>query len=301
MTFGSSLLAAIPGVAAVETRIANPNFGTVVSESGLAYTWSENAHEFRLTPWCDDPVGSSGGEAIYLRDEETGHFWSPTPLPKRGHAPYVTRHGFGYSVFEHTEDGVCSQLWVYVDLDESVKFSVLKVTNLSGRLRRLSATGYVEWVLGDLRTKSALHMVTEIDAASGATTLTQFLAVEHPTGEFSVTLEVGGTAAGTGYDTIVDEGTVRGIVAGGKAAVAFSMHSRGRSGAIRSGGVGSRLVHDLAADERVRRDYAVLSRALVAGVLTSVSMSLNSPGNAHAPNHLPPRAPHPDHSGARRG
>ena len=148
--------------------IANPNFGTVVSESGLAYTWSENAHEFRLTPWCDDPVGSSGGEAIYLRDEDTGHFWSPTPLPKRGHAPYVTRHGFGYSVFEHTEDDVCSQLWVYVDLDESVKFSVLKVTNLSKRRRRLSATGYVEWVLGDLRTKSALHMVTEIDATSGA-------------------------------------------------------------------------------------------------------------------------------------
>jgi len=148
--------------------IANPNFGTVISESGLAYTWSENAHEYRLTPWCDDPVGSSGGEAIYLRDEETGHFWSPTPLPKRGHAPYATRHGFGYSVFEHTEDGVRSELWVYVDLHESVKFSVLKVSNESGRRRRLSATGYVEWVLGDLRTKSALHLVTEIDASSGA-------------------------------------------------------------------------------------------------------------------------------------
>ncbi|OZY86500.1 cyclic beta 1-2 glucan synthetase [Cellvibrio mixtus] len=148
--------------------IANPGFGTVISESGLAYTWSENAHEFRLTPWCDDPVGSAGGEAFYLRDEDTGHVWSPTPLPKPGQAPYVTRHGFGYSVFEHTDDGVCSQLWVYVDLEESVKFSVLKVTNLSARRRRLSATGYVEWVLGDLRTKSALHTVTEIDSASGA-------------------------------------------------------------------------------------------------------------------------------------
>lgn len=148
--------------------IANPNFGTVISESGLAYTWSENAHEFRLTPWCDDPVGSSGGEAIYLRDEDSGHFWSPTPLPKRGHAPYVTRHGFGYSVFEHTEDGVRSELWIYVDLEQSIKFSVLKISNESGRKRRLSATGYVEWVLGDLRTKSALHTVTEIDASSGA-------------------------------------------------------------------------------------------------------------------------------------
>ena len=39
--------------------LANPGFGTVVSESGLAYTWSENAHEFRLTPWSNDPVGGS--------------------------------------------------------------------------------------------------------------------------------------------------------------------------------------------------------------------------------------------------
>ena len=88
--------------------LANPVFGTVVSESGLAYTWSENAHEFRLTPWSDDAVGGSTGEAIYLRDEETGHFWSPTPLPASGAMPYVTRHGFGYSVFEHTSGGIHS-------------------------------------------------------------------------------------------------------------------------------------------------------------------------------------------------
>ncbi|GGY69182.1 cyclic beta 1-2 glucan synthetase [Cellvibrio zantedeschiae] len=148
--------------------LANPNFGSVVTESGLAYTWSENAHEYRLTPWSDDAVGATGGEAIYLRDEETGHFWSPSPLPCRSKTPYITRHGFGYSVFEHIEDGIVSELWVYVDLVESVKYSVLKVRNQSGRNRRLSATGYVEWVLGDLRSKTAMHVVTEIDATSGA-------------------------------------------------------------------------------------------------------------------------------------
>jgi cyclic beta-1,2-glucan synthetase len=148
--------------------LANPHFGTVVTESGMAYTWGENAHEFRLTPWSDDPVGASGGEAIYLRDEESGHFWSPTPLPCGGAMPYVSRHGFGYSVFEHTAGGIRSELWVYADLEDAVKFSVLKVRNGSGRTRHLSATGYVEWVLGDLRVKSAMHVVTEIDATSGA-------------------------------------------------------------------------------------------------------------------------------------
>jgi cellobiose phosphorylase len=148
--------------------LANPTFGSVITESGLAYTWSENAREFRLTPWSDDPVGATGGEAFYLRDEETGYAWSPTPQPKSGTGAYVTRHGFGYSVFEHREDGIETELWVYVDLQESVKYSVLKTRNVSGRRRSLSATGYVEWVLGDLRAKSALHLVTEIDPSSGA-------------------------------------------------------------------------------------------------------------------------------------
>jgi cellobiose phosphorylase len=148
--------------------LSNPHFGTVVSENGLAYTWSENAHEFRLTPWHNDPVSDSSGEAFYIRDEERGHFWSPMPLPSRGATPYVTRHGFGYSVFEHTERGINTEVWVYVALEAPVKFTVVKVRNQSGRLRRLSATGYVEWVLGDLRPKSVMHVVTEVDPQSGA-------------------------------------------------------------------------------------------------------------------------------------
>jgi cellobiose phosphorylase len=148
--------------------LANPHFGTVISENGMAYTWSENAHEFRLTPWGNDPVSDTSGEAFYLRDEESGRFWSPTPLPSRGATPYVSRHGFGYSSFEHMEGGIRSELTVYVALDAAIKFSVLKVRNESGHARRLSATGYVEWVLGDLRPKSTMHVITEIDPLTGA-------------------------------------------------------------------------------------------------------------------------------------
>ncbi len=148
--------------------IANPFFGTVVSESGGAYTWVENAHEFRLTPWSNDAVQDTSGEAFYIRDEQTGQFWSPTPLPARGTAPYVIRHGFGYTVFEHTENGIASELWIYVAMDAPVKFAVLKLHNVSGRSRRVSVTGYWEWVLGELRSKSLLHVQTETDLKTGA-------------------------------------------------------------------------------------------------------------------------------------
>jgi cellobiose phosphorylase len=148
--------------------IANPNFGTVISESGGAYTWAQNSHELRLTPWNNDPVTDASGEAFYIRDEQSGQFWSPTPAPVRDAMPYVIRHGFGYSVFEHTGNGIVSELTVYVAPDAPVKFAALKLRNVSGRTRRVSVTGYWEWVFSDLRQNGVLHLQTEMDAGSGA-------------------------------------------------------------------------------------------------------------------------------------
>ncbi len=148
--------------------IASPHIGTVVSESGSAYTWVENAHEFRLTTWHDDPLSDSSGEALYIRDEETGAFWSPTPLPIRDRSGYVCRHGFGYSVFEHHEAGISSELYTYVAMDAPVKFAVVKLRNHSRRPRRLSLTGYWELVLGEWRHANLMHIVTEMDPHSGA-------------------------------------------------------------------------------------------------------------------------------------
>src|SRR5438094_863545 len=160
--------------------LANPSFGTVISENGGAYTWFENAHEFRLTPWFNDPVRDLTGEALYIRDEETGQVWSPTPGPARGASAYVVRHGFGYTVFEHTEYGIVSELWIYVAMDVPVKLAVCKLRNISGGPRRLSLTGYCEWVLGDLRHKTLLNVQTDVDLKSGALLARNFYNTEFP-------------------------------------------------------------------------------------------------------------------------
>ena len=148
--------------------IASPHIGTAISESGSAYTWVENAHEFRLTPWHNDPVSDISGEAFYIRDEQTGSFWSPTPLPARGRSGYVCRHGFGYSAFEHTEAGITSEMFTYVAMDAPVKFAVIKLHNQSNRNRILSVTGYWELVLGEWRHANLMHVVTDIDLHTGA-------------------------------------------------------------------------------------------------------------------------------------
>jgi cellobiose phosphorylase len=148
--------------------IGNPGFGTLVSENGSSYTWAENCHEFRLTPWHNDPVSDPSGETFYIRDEQNGRFWSPTPLPAGSAAGCVVRHGFGYSVFEMVEDEIASELWTYVAVDAPVKFLRLVLRNQSTRERSLSVTGFWEWVLGETRAKNFMHIATEFDPRSGA-------------------------------------------------------------------------------------------------------------------------------------
>jgi cyclic beta-1,2-glucan synthetase len=149
--------------------IANDSFGFQVSETGSGYTWSENSRENQLTPWSNDPVTDPPGEAIYVRDEENGEVWTPTPLPIRTEgSTYVARHGMGYSRFDHEHDGIVLELVQFVPSEGPVKISVLSLENRSGRARRLSVTAFAEWVLGPERGAAAPHLVTELDPETGA-------------------------------------------------------------------------------------------------------------------------------------
>jgi cyclic beta-1,2-glucan synthetase len=148
--------------------VANPGFGFLVSESGSGFTWSGNSQSNRLTPWNNDPVSDPPGEVVYLRDEESGEIWCPTPLPVPSREPTLVRHGQGYSVFERNTHGLCHTLTLLVAPEDSIKLICLRVKNASSRPRRLSATYYAEWVLGSTRDASAMHVITEIDPATGA-------------------------------------------------------------------------------------------------------------------------------------
>jgi len=148
--------------------IANPLCGFLVSESGLGYTWTGNSQQYRLTPWSNDPVIDPPAEVVYVRDEETGEVWTPTPRPLGLDAPTLVRHGQGYTRFEQRRQGLGQELRVFVAADDPVKMIVLRLWNSGERSRRLSATFYAEWVLGTVREQAAMNVRTEIDDESGA-------------------------------------------------------------------------------------------------------------------------------------
>jgi len=141
--------------------IATPEFGCLVTESGMGPTWSKNSGENRLTPWRNDPVSDPPSEAIYLRDEDTGQIWSPTPLPARADAPYLIRHGAGYTVFKHASHSLEQTMTIFVVPDEPVKVVQLKLRNATKRMRRINVTYYAEWVLGVTRESTAPYISPE--------------------------------------------------------------------------------------------------------------------------------------------
>jgi cyclic beta-1,2-glucan synthetase len=159
--------------------MANSEFGALVSESGLGFTWCGNSQANRLTPWHNDPVSDPQSEAIYLRDDESGATWTPTPLPIREQDAYRARHGQGYTVFEHNSHAIGQELTVFVPIGEDghgdpVKVFRLRLRNDSGRARRLTATFYAEWVLGGSREDQQLHVQTSRDEPSGALLARQY-------------------------------------------------------------------------------------------------------------------------------
>jgi cyclic beta-1,2-glucan synthetase len=143
-------------------------FGFQITETGGGYTWSVNSRENRLTSWSNDAVSDPPGEIVYIRDEDTGTVWSPTPLPIREREPYVIRHGQGYTVFEHTSHGLSQELLAFAPLDAPVKISLLRLRNRTPRRRRFTITLYNEVVLGVMRPTSAPYVITEIDAAASS-------------------------------------------------------------------------------------------------------------------------------------
>src|SRR5206468_6813097 len=152
--------------------MANPVFGSIVSESGSGCSWYGDSQSNRLTPWNNDPISDASSEAIYLRDEDSGVFWTPTPLPVRELDAYRARHGQGYTEFEHNSHALEQTLLTFVpaqtDRDDPIRIQRLRIKNRSSRSRRLSVTVYSEFVLGTDREATQMHVACSWDESAKA-------------------------------------------------------------------------------------------------------------------------------------
>lgn len=147
--------------------ITNGEFGFQISESGGGYTWAENSRENKLTPWSNDPISDPQSEVIYIRDEETGEFWSLTPQPVTTSSDFIVKHGFGYSVFESGRQGIKHSLTMFTPLDATIKLNQITLRNTSNKNRKLSIITYIRPIMGVSEQNNTQFIFTRVNDAGG--------------------------------------------------------------------------------------------------------------------------------------
>lgn len=140
--------------------ISNDDFGFHISEVGSSYTWSRNSRENKLTPWSNDWVTDPISEALYIRDNESGVYFSLTPKPVRDEGEYIIRHSFGYSTFYHTAYGIKGEEAVFCPRNEKLKVIKISLENIEEDERELSIFYYAQLVLGVFNYSSAKYITT---------------------------------------------------------------------------------------------------------------------------------------------
>ncbi len=125
-------------------------FGMISNTAG-GYSFYRDARLRRLTRYRYNNVPyDSGGRYVYLRDNQSGAYWSPTWQPTGGQLnSYTCRHGLGYTTIESVKDGIQAGIRYFVPLDANLEIWQLTVTNRRDQPADLSAFSLVEFCLWD--------------------------------------------------------------------------------------------------------------------------------------------------------
>ncbi|HUU28269.1 MAG TPA: hypothetical protein VM123_10690 [archaeon] len=101
-----------------------------------------------MDPFCRCLIVREENRHFYLRDDETGDFWSPGcyPVGKKCDK-FSCRHGLGYSVLEAVTHGIETVMRVFVPEDLETEIWTVRLTNRSTRRRRIKFYSFVDWLL----------------------------------------------------------------------------------------------------------------------------------------------------------
>lgn len=121
----------------------------ILSATGGGYSYYRDARLRRLTRGRYNNVPMDfGGRYVYLRDNETGDYWSPSWMPTQSELDfYECRHGMGYSTISAKKDGIASTTRYFVPLGENLEIWQLSVTNERLVDAEISAFSSVEFAL----------------------------------------------------------------------------------------------------------------------------------------------------------
>ncbi len=135
----------------------------IISNTAGGYSFYRDARLRRITRYRYNNVPfDCGGRYLYLRDDDTGSFWSPSWQPTRhklegdlSSDTYTCRHGLGYTIIASTNLGIEAQIRYFVPLGESLEVWQLTLTNHRKDPAALSVFSSIEFCLWDAQDDAA--------------------------------------------------------------------------------------------------------------------------------------------------
>ena len=123
----------------------------IISNTAGGYSFYRDARLRRLTRYRYNNVPlDTGGRYLYLRDDDSGAYWSPSWQPVRHPLDaYTCRHGMGYTVISGTYQDIEAQTRYFVPLGETLEIWQMSVTNRRATPANLSIFSLVEFNLWD--------------------------------------------------------------------------------------------------------------------------------------------------------
>jgi len=122
---------------------------TVISHNAGGYSFYKSTEHHRITRFRPNGIPMDRpGHYIYLRDDETGEFWSISwqPVGKDfKKAKYTCRHGLSYSKFQCDYQNIEAEQLLFIPIDDDVEIWDVKIKNKSGKPRKISVFSYVEF------------------------------------------------------------------------------------------------------------------------------------------------------------
>ncbi|MBN1311129.1 MAG: glycosyl transferase [Anaerolineae bacterium] len=121
----------------------------IISNTAGGYSFYRDARLRRLTRYRYNNVPPDyGGRYIYLRDDASGDFWSPSWQPtRRDLDDYTCRHGMGYTIIASTYSGITAQTRYFVPLGENLEIWQVTLTNNRDTTADLALFSSVEFCL----------------------------------------------------------------------------------------------------------------------------------------------------------
>ncbi len=130
--------------------LSNGDYGAIESQTGSGFSWRDNSNLSRITRWEQDLIRDNYGKYLYLRDRDSGNYWSATFKPCMPNFDFFeARYGFGYLILTSVLNEIRAEKTVFVLQNEPAEVWRLVLTNESDRTRNLSVFSYFEWCLGN--------------------------------------------------------------------------------------------------------------------------------------------------------